>query len=313
MGKNIVYPKITFNEFIDEPILKKLALFFDQIYINSGSLSIFSGLDVNNVREENKNLLYEKGVWEYLLEQEIVKTYPYFHNKFENPENNIEQAELIKQLSDLYLEAQPTTPKKPTKEELAKLREEYFYHFFLTHDLSTRLDTIQLKKDTSSEYYPVLRISDAFQGKREKKSEIIQFLLNDIPEPDYNTSWEQIIEFRSDEEIRNKYLALINWVNKVGASTSSLSDIRDEYEFLYNDYMKHFKLHKMKYNNTVLEVVINAGAGILTALQSGEFASSFKNLFQLNVSQANLLVEEAKLPGKEIAYIYHAKQKFHQS
>jgi hypothetical protein len=248
-----------------------------------------------------------------LQEKEIVKTYPYFHNKFENPENNPEQAELIKQLSDLYLEAQPNTSRKPTKEELANIREEYFHHFFLTHDLSIRLDTIQLKKDTSSEYYPVLRINNVFQGKIEKKSEIIQFLLNDIPEPDYNTSWEQIIEFRTDEDVKNKYLALINWVNKVGSSTSSLSDVRDEYEFLYSDYMKHFKLHKMKYNNTILEVVVNAGVGVLTALQSGEFVSSFKNLFQLNISHANLLVEEGKLPGKEIAYIYHAKQKFKKS
>lgn len=35
-----------------------------------------------------------------------------------------------------------------------------------------------------------------------------------------------------------------------------------------------------------------------------------KDLFQFNVKNAQLLQEEAKLPGKELAYIYHTSLKF---
>lgn len=103
---------------------------------------------------------------------------------------------------------------------------------------------------------------------------------------------------------------MINWVNKVAASSNNLKDIREEYEYLYNDYIKHFKLHKLKYNNTLLEVIVTAGMGMLLALQAGQFISAFKNLVEMKLSHINLIEQESKLPGKEVAYIYHAKQRF---
>jgi len=132
-----------------------------------------------------------------------------------------------------------------------------------------------------------------------KKSSVIQFLLNDIPEPDINTPWEQIVDFRSDENVKNKYLALINWIKKVSNSSVSLSDIKEEYEYLYDDYIKPLKLHKLKYNNTILELIVTDGAGMLLALQAGEFISSFKNLLQINLSYIKLMEEESKIPAKK--------------
>jgi len=310
MGKNIVYPYVTFNQFIDEPILKKIALFFDHIYVDNGRFSIISDIGSSKLREEHESLLYEKATWDFLIDNNVVKPYKYLHNKFDKTESNEEVAELTKQLTELY---SPFIKNKETenskKENLEKVKQNSLYTFFQSHDISVRLDAIQLRKDNSSEFYPALRTNQTFQG-RVKKSEVIQFLLNDIPEPDFNTPWEKILEFRADEDIRNKYLALTNWVNKVAASPTSLSDVKDEYEYLYSEYIKYFKLHKMKYNNTLLEVIVNARAGVLMALQSGEFITSFKNLFQLNLSHVKLLEEEGKLPGKEVAYIYHAKQRF---
>jgi hypothetical protein len=118
------------------------------------------------------------------------------------------------------------------------------------------------------------------------------------------------LEFKSDEDIKLKYLALINWTNKVAQTGASVSDMKDEYVYLYHDYMKHFKLHKLKYNNTMLELIVNAGVGVFAAFQTGTYLPVIKNLLQMNLSQASLDSEESKIPGKEVAYIYHTKQQF---
>jgi hypothetical protein len=309
MGKNIIYPYITFTQFVDEPNLKRLALFFDNIYIAEERFGIISGINSSTLKQEYQSLLYEKSVWDYLREQGIVKTY-----SFPYSENILSESNEAKILEEQMLELMKNMNTNKTKSSTTKNTDldkiERMNSFYTSHDICVRFDALRLRKDNLSEYYPLLRTNSSIIQK-EKKSEVIQFLLNDIPEPDFNTPWEQIIDFRTDENVKNKYLALMNWVNKVASTTTtSLSDVKEEYEYLYSEYIKHFKLHKMKYNNTLLEVVVNASTAILLALQTGDFVSTFKNLFQLNSTHANLLSEEGKLPGKEVAYIYHTKGKF---
>lgn len=312
MPKNIVYPQVTFTQFVEEPVLKRLALFFDSIYVGEGALNHLMTTNPSLESEYKTSIEYEQSVWRFLVDKEIVKTYPFITARFKNVEENSEAKGLINQLTELM--PQKNSNKKdthtPTEEELEQVKLQALHNFFLSHDISIRLDAIELRKQYLEEFYPAIRTNASYYPQTEKKSNIIQFLLNDIPTPDINTAWEQIIDFRSDDDVKNKYLALINWINKVSNSSGSISDIKDEYEYLYNDYIKHFKLHKLKYNNTLLEVLVTAGAGMLMALQSGEFISTLKNLLQMNLSSVKLLEEEAKLPGKEVAYIYHAKRKF---
>jgi hypothetical protein len=312
MAKNIVYPQVTFTDFVEEPVLKRLALFFDSIYVGEGGLSHLMTIHPSTDSEHKTSIEYEQSVWQFLLDKQIVKTYPFIPADFDNADDNTEAGHLKKQFMQLM--PRGTADKQdeyvPTEEELQQVRMQALHNFFLTHDIMVRLDAIALRNQFNSDFYPAVRTNGSYTVQTEKKSEVIQFLLDDIPTPDINTPWEQIVDFRSDDDVKNKYLALINWVNKISNSSSSLSDIKEEYEYLYNDYMKHFKLHKLKYNNTVLELIVTAGAGLLLALQSGEFITSFKNLLQMNLSHIKLMEEEGKLPGKEVAYIYHVKRKF---
>ncbi|MBL7869263.1 MAG: hypothetical protein JNM71_14700 [Flavobacterium lindanitolerans] len=310
MSKNIVFPYVTFNQFFEEPIIKKLALFYDKIYIGDGRFNIIQTVDQKNLKEDNIPLLYEKAVWDFLRDNEVVKTYPFLKEKFDNEDEDAKQ--LIQQLEELHKQGitKREWPKNPNEEQLAEMKKEYFSHFFLSHDVSIRLDTLHLRKiDEFSEYYPLLRTYDTLKGEN-KKSQIIQFLLNDIPEPDYATSWDHIIEYRTDEDVRNKYLALLNWVNKVTNSNQKLSEIKEEYDYLYSEYIKHFNLHKMKHTNSTLEVIVNSTVNFVANVATGNYVTSVKDLFQFNIKNASLLQEEAKVPGKEVAYIFHTKNRF---
>lgn len=300
MSKNIIFPYVTFNKFVDEPLLKKLSLFYDKILVSESRFSILEDASKKELKEEFEELHYEYSVWQYLNENNVVSKYNNFNDINDSSED-------IKELQDLMMSV---VRNNNTDIQKADEKIQPLIKFYLSHDILARIDTLKFRKsDELNEYYPSLRNFGTFSAES-KKYQVIQFVLNDIPEPNNSTSWEQIIEYRSDLDVKNKYLALMNWVNKVSNSNMKLSEIKDEYDYLYNDYMKQFKLHKMKFNSSKLEIILNASVNFLANIATGNYTTSMKDLFQFNVKNAQLLQEESKLPGKEIAYIYHTSLKF---
>lgn len=306
MGKNAVIP-FNWQDFLSKLRLKRPALLFDKIYVSDLDIKIKMGRGLsmpNNLMAEE--LIKENlATIDYLIENGIINTYT---QKFVSEIEAHEAQPLINKAKGLDKSMNEIITNEPVFldvndfSRLVHIQKELF-------GLRIRIDAIELTNKINEDVFPILK-TVGMVSEENRKTQIANFVLENIPEPDESTSWEQIIEFRKDPEVRNKYLALINWINKVAASQSSLIDIKDEYEFLYNDYIKHFNLHKMKYNNGMLEVVVTVGAGLLTAFHSGHFATPFKNLLKMQLSYVNLLQEEAKLPGKEVAYIYKVNQSF---
>lgn len=311
MGKNIVYPFETFTEFLDEPYLKRLSLLYDKIYVCEASLSLlFDG-------STPEYLNYQRSTFEYLIEREVIKVFPYSFKKFDNPENsktvNQIQEELTNVLSHFSL---PNTKKTSntrlsdlTPEEVEKLRQKFFFDNFLASDLSTRLDAIYLNKMTNDEFYPFLRINPIIPIEN-KKANVLNLILSDIPEPDPNTPWEAILDYKSDEDIRNRYLALINWINKVSKSEFDSNEIKDEYDYLLSEYKRQYKMHQLKSRNSTIELIVNMGAGLITALGSGNFLGAFQSIMKATPARVKLFEEESKLPGRELSYVYQTQNKF---
>lgn len=300
MSKNIIFPYITFSKFVDEPLLKKMSLFYDKIYVSESRFSIIDELSKKELKDEYKEIYYENSIWNILIDNKIVTKYKTFSEDYNKSKE-------IDDLQDLMMN---TIRNNNTEIANADVNIQPLLKFYLTHDIIARIDAIKFREmDELNEYIPSLRnIGTLFTET--KKNQIIQFILKDIPEPVTETSWEQIIEYRSDEEIKNKYLALINWINKVSNSNMKLSEIKEEYDYLYSEYIKQFKLHKIKYNNSKVEIILNATLNFITNFATGNYTTSFKDLIQFNVKNAQLLQDESKIPGREIAYIYHTNEKF---
>ncbi len=165
MPKNIAFPYLMFTKFIDEPALKRLALFFDNIYVGEGGLKQILSVDPTALKEELKSLAHEKAVWELLIEKEIVITYPYIFDKFKNAESSEEGRYLIKAYEGTIPQSQSNTRKSITEQDkIAALN-----GFFLSHDISIRLDVLSLKEQVGSELYPFVRTHQSFQVQEKKK------------------------------------------------------------------------------------------------------------------------------------------------
>lgn len=307
MSKNVIFPYVTFNKFVEEPLIKKLSLFYDKILISESRFSIINEASQKKLKEEHRELYYEKAIWDFLLGNDVVKTYPSFKDDIHTSDEEKELKTFL--MSTVRNHHESTKNDKLNKEQIAI---QSLNNFYLSHDIIARIDALKFRKtDELSEYFPSLRNFNTFKSDS-KKSQVIQFILNDIPEPDLSTPWEKIMEYRSDDDVKNKYLALINWVNKVSNTNLTLSEIKDEYDYLHSEYITQFKLHKMKYNNSKLEIILNSTLNFISNISTGNYVTSIKDLFHFNLKNANLLKEESKLPGKEIAYIVNTKRTFNK-
>jgi len=318
MSKNAVYHIGNTPDSNDFQNLKKLSLLFDKIYISEFSLRPFDETDRIKYKIQNElwdKICSENPLFDYLEDNNIICFYtPPLLEQDELKKLQIESYDRAKNSILGYYHHEKLNKLKifqvpDISESLNNLISSSRDISYLSSDIITRIDTCILRENFEEEFTPFLKSADTF-NEQGKKEIVIKFVLSNIPEPNDSTSWEQIMEFRGDEDVRNKYLDLINWINEVALSAYSITDIKEKYEYLYSDYMKHFKLHKMKYNNTMLEVLVTAGAAFLLAFQSGGLISPFKTLLKMNLSHVKLLEEENKLPGKEVAYIFEANQQF---
>jgi hypothetical protein len=118
-----------------------------------------------------------------------------------------------------------------------------------------------------------------------------------------------IFDFRSDKETKLKYLALISWADEISKTQYSMHEIIDRFEYLYHDYIKSYERHKIISSFGKIEVLIGGALSFLT--NNAPLAlNTASSLVKFGMKAVGLLQDQSKLPGKEIAYVYHAGKRF---
>lgn len=142
------------------------------------------------------------------------------------------------------------------------------------------------------------------------KSDIAQIALRALPVPDYSTSWEQILEYRTDPDSQSKFLALRHWMSEVARAELTPAEVEEKLEYLLDQYQRHLKLHRMKTNVGTLETVVTTGAEVLGDLVSFKWGKAAEAMFSLRRRKVALLEGELTAPGNEVAYILKARETF---
>ncbi|WP_425392062.1 hypothetical protein [Ekhidna sp.] len=170
-------------------------------------------------------------------------------------------------------------------------------------DVCTRVCS-QLLNNENQTVTPILGSipskSSYFDGRQ---SEVLNIILKQFPEPDSSVSWEQLIDFKKDDDSQIKLQRLRNWVSKISKTELNISEIEDELEYLIKEYEYQMKLHKMKYSYKNLEVVITGIAEFIEHLATIKFGKLAKSFFEFRNRKIDLLITESNIPGKEIGYL----------
>ena len=137
--------------------------------------------------------------------------------------------------------------------------------------------------------------------------EVLSVTNIEFPAITNTTSWEQIIEFKNDEDSYLKYLRLVNWANTVAKKNYSVGELTDYIQYIKAEYLDALKLHKLKYELKTFQVFLNFTAELIEKLIKIKLLDIVKMPLEFKKQKIEMLEEEKKLPGIEIAYFTKAQ------
>lgn len=253
---------------------------------------------------------------EWLIEKGIIRLYEFGQEDFSAVRTDDILLNDAQKIDQEVKESVIFTEEKPTKKDSE-------YGFFLagvaalTNDLIFKMEDIRVRiaaavlgnKNPDQEFVPIVNSFASYQQEKPPCS-VAHFILGQLPVPDENTPWEQVLDFRADAEVKRQYYALLNWINQVGQKEMPLSHIVDEYNHLYSQYLNQYSLHKMKSHLTTMELIVTAGIDFISSITQQGYVSALKDLLTIRKKQVALLKEEKDIEGRELAYIFSAVQQF---
>jgi hypothetical protein len=224
MGKS-AFQTFSIAQFINELDFKTKAIFFDQIFIHASFFeAVFeSNIVIKHLTFNGQNIIKQNFLEiEYLLKQGIVCEYK-SHEK-------LELDAFEEDMKDDIIEFHKYEKFLKSLEGRDDLSiDDHFQMNNVYFDYITRFSCRDLTKNGYGDVIPLLASPQSFLN-RNSKQEVLFFTLDKLPQPSSDTSWEQIIDFRSDPDSKVKYLALIQWINKTASSNIPMNEVEDEYE-----------------------------------------------------------------------------------
>ena len=182
-------------------------------------------------------------------------------------------------------------------------------------ELLSQGNSILIEKHMKKTCVPIIRFSNRFTQKffPELKKDYLSLTFNSLPSISNETSWEKIVEFKSDPDTQKKFLALKNWINDLTYSNLSEIHFIEKLEHSLNEYQEHMRIHKMKQGTNNFEIFLTTTAEILENAVKLNFSKSIKTFFEIGKQEMALMEAENSAPFREVAYLDKANNHFKNS
>jgi hypothetical protein len=180
----------------------------------------------------------------------------------------------------------------------------------LMWDYLSRVHSTVLNTDSRFDAFPLLRNERVFDVNTDRRANVVTATIRHFPIPDDSTPWEEIEAFRLDPETHRKRLAFRVWIQEMVNSGKSGRELEDHLAWLLSEYEHHLQLHRMKFRRGVIETVVTHVAEAAESAIKLRLSRLAKALFAYREHRVNLLEAEMKLPGREIAYLATARERF---
>lgn len=131
----------------------------------------------------------------------------------------------------------------------------------------------------------------------------LEVTINNIPLPPENIPWDDLIQFRNEEENIAKLRALRLWLKDRASTGRTPREIQEELEHLLYEYRRYMEIQHKKFSQGALSSLISATPEIVANVASLNFGAAIKTIFDIKGRHLNLSEAEIAAPGREVSYI----------
>jgi hypothetical protein len=146
-------------------------------------------------------------------------------------------------------------------------------------------------------------------SKAERET-VIKITVNNFPTPSDATSWENILDFKKDKVAASQHLRLKAWMNDIASKEMKGYEVSDQLAALVATYEQEMKIREIATKRSTFQVFLIATGEARQNLARLKFGDTVKALFDISKHKLNLLEEEKKAEGREVAFIYSANKQF---
>ena len=137
---------------------------------------------------------------------------------------------------------------------------------------------------------------------------VIAIAVDKFPDLSGAVPFAEIISFKEENYFLK--LELRNWINEIVKVKLTAKEIEEKLEYLLEKYKCEIKQHKFDIGFDRFETIVKVPFEVAENLIRLKFSSAIGAIFNIKHRQVRLLKQEAKLEGKEVAYLHHAKTAF---
>lgn len=143
-----------------------------------------------------------------------------------------------------------------------------------------------------------------------RRVSVVRIAIDRFPVIAPDTRWEEILDFRTDPDSHIKRLALRNWINEMSYGRMGLHEISDKMQWLVEDYANFLRMHRLKDAVTEMDILFTPHAEMLKSLTELKKTSAENRLIRVAREKYALLREERSHPGRQLAFILAAHNRF---
>jgi hypothetical protein len=176
-------------------------------------------------------------------------------------------------------------------------------------DLLSRTMAVNLRLQKGIISVPLTRVWSGDRPNPQNRSDVIQLVVKDLPIPGAKDSLESVMDFR--EESRASGLPQLRvWINEMASGKLTGVEISDKLEDLVSQYERALRIARMDRDASLVETVVTTTAEIAEGLVKFQWSNMAKKLFEVRHKQIAEMKEEMSFPGREVAYIVKARERF---
>jgi hypothetical protein len=183
-------------------------------------------------------------------------------------------------------------------------------HLVRSSDFAARL--LANRVNASGLGHAVALLEQSFKAVPESKQRltILRLVLDYIPLPGEKTEWEAIAAWRADEDARIRYRRLRRWVSDASKTQSDAEDAEERLATLIDDYRTYMSLHHKQLRRGRAQFIVSSIAGAIEDLATLRLSGTVEKLFGLFRQEVSVLQAELIAPGREVAFIVAAQDRF---
>lgn len=296
--------------------IKKNILYFDKIFFPYKLLKNFEALmDDIFLANGHLDVINHDKKMEFLIDKEII---------YELSQSEIDQFRLLyeNRIEKAYENALNVISKRYSKEKailltafliksISVILVKQFMEEKFKNDSFTFIESSTVREMLKENWIgnTLIKLQKANQSEIKYFNNLV-YVINKFPEINEDVSWKDIIQFKNDNETKEKLLRLRFWLSEISKKEYNPKEVAEIIEYNLIQYENHLKFCKLKYSYSKIEIAFVSVAEIIENLMKFKFSKIAKTIFDLNKQNFERYASESNAPGKELAYIYQVNKVF---